>query len=102
MPNEENLKSNSERTPKERKELAKKAGKKSGEVRRARKLLRDELLLLLASGNTQEKISLALIQKAINGDTKAFEVIRDTIGEKPKDIIENVTPPVIEIKGIKI
>lgn len=92
MPNEENLKPNSERTPKEREELARKAGKKSGEVRRERKLLRDELLLLLSTGNTQEKISLALIQKAIKGDTKAFEIIRDTIGEKPTDkqIIEGI------------
>ena len=52
MPNEENLKPNSERTPKEREELARKAGKKSGEVRRERKLLKDELLLLLSTGNT--------------------------------------------------
>jgi hypothetical protein len=42
-------------------------------------------LLLLAQGNTQEKISLALIQKALKGDTKAFEVIRDSIGEKPTE-----------------
>ena len=28
---------------------------------------------------------MALIEKAQSGDTKAFEVIRDTIGEKPVD-----------------
>ena len=33
-------------------------------------------------------MSLALISKALTGDTKAFEVIRDTIGEKPKEQIE--------------
>jgi hypothetical protein len=43
---------------------------------------------LLSQGNTQEKMSLALIEKAMNGDTKAFEVIRDSIGEKPTDKIE--------------
>ena len=102
MPNEENLKPNSERTPKERRELAQKAGKKSGEVRRERKALKEELMLILASGDIQNRISLALIDKALAGDVKAFEVIRDTIGEKPKDVIENVAPPVINIKGIKI
>lgn len=83
MQNIENLKKNSERTPEERKELAKKAGIASGKKRAARKSLKEELLLLLNSGNTQEKISLALIEKALQGDIKAFEVIRDTVGEKP-------------------
>ena len=42
-------------------------------------------MLLLENGNTQNKISLALIKKALKGNIKAFEVIRDTIGEKPAD-----------------
>ena len=33
-------------------------------------------------------MSLAMIEKAMKGDTKAFEVIRDSIGEKPKDKLE--------------
>ena len=66
------------------------AGKRSGEVRRARKTLREELLLLLSQGNVQEKIILAMIDKCLKGDTKAYEVIRDTIGEKPKDQVENL------------
>lgn len=60
-------------------------GIKSGIAKRARKDLKNELLLLLSSGNTQEKISLALIQEALNGNVKAFECIRDTIGEKPRE-----------------
>lgn len=60
-------------------------GIKSGIARRARKTLKEELLLLLSSGNTQEKISLAIIQEALNGNVKAFESIRDTIGEKPRE-----------------
>lgn len=60
-------------------------GIKSGIAKRARKTLKEELLLLLSSGNTQEKISLALIQEALNGNVKAFESIRDTIGEKPRE-----------------
>ena len=83
MTNNKNLKLNSERTPKERKELAQKAGIKSGIARRKRKALKDELILLLSQGNIQEKISLAIIAKALTGDVRAFEIIRDTIGEKP-------------------
>lgn len=86
--NESNLIPNSERTPKERQELARKAGIASGKARAARKTLKEELLLLLANGDTQEKISLSLIQQALEGNTKAFEIIRDTIGEKPKEEIE--------------
>ena len=70
------------------KELQKKAAEKQRENIAKRKTLKEELLLLLSQGNTQEKISLALIQKALNGDTKAFEVIRDSIGEKQTDKIE--------------
>lgn len=77
------------------------AGKRSGEVRRARKTLREELLVLLSQGDTQERISLAQLEKALNGDTKAYEVIRDTIGEKPTDKVEQSgeTKVVITLQG---
>ena len=42
---------------------------------------------MLSAGDTQKDINLALIQRALNGDTKAYEVVRDTIGEKPVDKI---------------
>ena len=45
--------------------------------------------MLLEQGNTQENIITALIDKAQSGDVRAFEVIRDTIGEKPTDKHEN-------------
>ena len=85
MANEQNLR------PAEYKlslEEAKKGGIKSGEARRARKTLKETLLMMLEEGNTQNDITLALLQKALNGDTKAYEVIRDTVGEKPTDKIE--------------
>lgn len=77
-----------ERTEDELKEIAKRGGIKSGEVRRARKTLKQELLALLSNDKMQEKISTALIEKASKGNTKAFEVIRDTIGEKPTEKLE--------------
>ena len=86
MANETNLKPI--RTKSEARERGRKGGIKSGEVRRERKTLKEELIVLLQQGNTQEKISLALLEKAMNGDTKAYEIIRDTIGEKPKENID--------------
>lgn len=84
----ENLKPFNELTEDEQRELSRKGGIASGEARRKRKTLKEELLLLLSQDNFQEKISLALLQKATTGDTKAFEVIRDTVGEKPKENID--------------
>ena len=95
--NEKNLIPNSERTPSELREMARKGGLASVEARRKRKTLKEELLLMLSEGETQQSVTLALIEKAMSGDTKAFEVIRDTIGEKPVDkvMIADVEPSVI-------
>lgn len=89
--NESNLLRPEDLTPEELRERARKAGIASGKARRERKTLREELLLLLEKGDTQEKISLAMIKEALEGNTKAFEVIRDTIGEKPIDKTADVT-----------
>ena len=86
MANEQNLKPI--RSEKEAREKGKQGGIKSGEARRKRKTLRDELIALLETEKYNEKISLAMIKEAIGGNTKAFEVIRDTIGEKPKEKLE--------------
>lgn len=84
----------------EQRERSRKAGRKSGEARRARKTLREELLHLLtveiASSDgkkktTQEAMSAALIKQALVGNTKAYEIIRDTIGEKPVDNVSIVS-----------
>lgn len=76
------------RSEKEAREKGKKGGIKSGEIRRKRKTLREELISLLEKDYTSEKISLSLVQQALKGNIKAFEVIRDTIGEKPNSNIE--------------
>jgi hypothetical protein len=75
------------RTSEEARKRGRAGGIKSGQVRRERKTLRDELLALLSAGDTQKDMNLALIQRALDGDTKAYEVVRDTIGEKPVDKI---------------
>ena len=96
MANEQNLKPVSSK--KEARERGRKGGLASVEARRKRKTLKEELLLILSEGETQQSVTLALIEKAMSGDTKAFEVIRDTIGEKPIDkvMISDVEPSVIE------
>lgn len=90
-PGSENLIPLNERTKEEQKKIATMGGIASGKSRAARKTLKEELLLLLENEDIQKKISLALIDRAMTYDTmgnKAFEVIRDTIGEKPKEEIE--------------
>ena len=95
MANEQNLKP--VKSKKEARERGRKGGLASGEARRKRKTLKEELLLMLSDGETQQSVTLALIEKAMSGDTKAFEVIRDTIGERPIDkvMIADVEPSVI-------
>lgn len=74
MANPQNLVPNSARTPKQRRENARKAGKASGAKRKRLKTLAEELRWLLqldivdASGqkvNTQQAISTALIKAAL-------------------------------------
>jgi hypothetical protein len=95
--NPQNLIPTTKRSKEEARRISSNGGKKSGEVRRKRKALREELLALLSAGNTQKNISLALIDQALNGNVKAFETIRDTIGEKPveKVVMSEVDPNVI-------
>lgn len=77
---------------------ARAAGLKSQAVQKKRRTMKQDLITLLeaviegkdgTSKRAQEHISLALIAKAMNGDTRAFEVIRDTIGEKPVEKVES-------------
>ena len=83
MANEHNLQpvKNSE----EAKRRGRNGGLASAEAYRRRKSLKEELLLLLSSKDLQKKISVALIDEAIKGNVKAYETIRDTIGEKPRE-----------------
>ena len=92
-----------ELTESQQREIASKGGKASVEAKRKRKTLKEELLLMLSEGETQQSVTLALIEKAMSGDTKAFEVIRDTIGERPVDkvMIADVEPSVIaEVEAV--
>lgn len=89
-----------------------KGGKKSARKRQERKTLREGLLLLLnepltdKDGNksdktTQDAIIAGLVKRAAAGDSRAFEIIRDTIGEKPVEKIANVTPKAETIENVE-
>lgn len=87
MANEKNLRPfrKGELSKEEATKRGSKGGKKSVQKRRERKALKEQLLLLLENGNAQEELCTSLLEKALSGDVRAFEVIRDTIGEKPVD-----------------
>lgn len=96
-------------TPEQRKEIAAKAGKVSAEKNRQRKemkeMFEDLMTLPVKNGKVVEEIksiadakgsdgktknllvgqvcALAMIKKAMSGDVRAMEFIRDTMGEKP-------------------
>ena len=89
MAREDNLISFNAVSVEEHRKMAHNGGIKSGEVRKARKTLREELLLLLKNGDTQTNITIALLKEAEKGNIKAYEVMRDTIGEKPIEKIDN-------------
>lgn len=103
MANEQNLK------PCEHKftqEEAKKGAKNSAKSRRDKKMLKDCFELLLEGkremdGKTltgAQAMALTLFEKALGGDVKAAEFVRDTAGQKPVDkvIIADVDPTVID------
>ena len=112
MANEENLKPfTSEQSLEEAVSKGRKGGIASGKARREKKAMKDTLETLLSMSlkegkiddvetiqgiaalkgkniTVQEAIMLAQINKAIKGDTKAAEYIRDTSGNKPTTVQE--------------
>jgi len=108
--NKSNLIPNSERSPEEVRENGRKGGIASGKARRRKKLIKEQLELLLSlplkDENAKMKLKqlgidadnldnqmamiIAIWNKALKGDVQAFNSIRDTVGEKPKDVIENI------------
>lgn len=92
MANEQNLKPIT--SSQMARELQEKSVEKRKENQEKEKTFKAMLLLALEEINKEtgktrrEEINDAIIDKALKGDTKAYEVIRDTVGEKPTDKIE--------------
>ena len=75
-------------------EEASKGGKRSAEVRRENKLIKDRILERMGEKDWNVMID-NLIARA-QEDTKSFETLRDTIGQKPKESLE------VQGEGIEI
>ena len=111
--NPENLKPQNKRTKEEQREIARKGGQASGKARRNKALLKDCINILMEQKvideetgkkiTGAEQLSVNLWKKAVSEmDTakaaKAFEVLRDTSGQKPieKVMVAEVDQNVID------
>lgn len=89
---------NARKTPEERKESARKAGKASGQAKRDTRTMKEILLQLLSEPAPEEEVKkydlpegssnnlvimAAAAKKAKDGDIRAGEFVRDTIGQMP-------------------
>jgi hypothetical protein len=102
----ENLIPLNQLTKEEQREICSKGGKASVQKRKEKKLLKDTIIEFLEtvnpdSGNSfQIDLVNSMLQKALEGDVSAFNTIRDTAGQKPKEEIQAVVMPMINIKGL--
>jgi hypothetical protein len=105
MVNEQNLIKNSERTPSERRENAKKAGVASGKARRKKANLKKAFETILqadvASPNVKKQLeklgfdttnemalAMVMMQKAMKGNVRAFEQISKLTTTDAKDSLD--------------
>lgn len=64
-------------------------GKKSGEARREKKIIKEEILKRMSEKDWEEMMT-NMIQRA-KGTDKGFEVFRDSIGQKPAQEVNLVS-----------
>lgn len=105
MANDQNLIKNSERTPSERREIAKKAGVASGKSRRKKANLKKAFETILqadvASPNVKKQLedlgfdttnemalAMVMMQKAMKGNVRAFEQISKLTTTDAKDSLD--------------
>lgn len=96
MANEGNLRG--AYSPSEARENGSKGGKASAASKRRKKEFRDVFQALLygkqfpdSNGKLftgTEALAMKVFQLALKGDLRAFEIIRDTVGQKPVDKVE--------------
>ena len=102
MANEENLIPFNKRTEKEQREYARKGGQRSGEVRRKRKAMKEQMEMLLSlpfkqsealdfmkdlgieedNLDNQMALIVAMYGKALKGDVQAFNTIREVVQDE--------------------
>lgn len=102
MANEQNLIPFNKRTAREQREYARKGGRKSGEVRRKRKAMKEQMEILLSlpfkqsealdfmkdlgieedNLDNQMALIVAMYGKALKGDVQAFNTIREVVQDE--------------------
>ena len=108
MPNKRppNAEATQFRSGKQAVENGRKGGIASGEARKAKKSLREAMQILMDAdltgkdGKTMtgtEAMAARAFQAALKGDWKAWELVRDTAGQKPVErvMVADVEPSVI-------
>lgn len=104
--NDENLIPLNKLTKSEQREICSKGGKASGLARKKKKLIKDTIEEFLETvnpetgNNFQIDVVAAMLKKALDGDVSAFNSLRDTAGQKPKEDVAVVNMPIINIKGL--
>lgn len=97
MANTQNLKT---LTSEEARKYGRKGGIASGKARAMRKTFKDAINESL-DDKTLTAMIKAMIKETKKGNTRAFELLRDTVGEKPIEQVQNLNPPVIKIERPK-
>lgn len=110
--NDENLIPLNKRAKSEQREIQTAGGIANGKKRKEKRLMRDALSDLMKMQVTDENIIqtledmgienkdnqtalvVGIFLKALRGDVRAGEFIRDTMGEKPVDVVQQLDPPV--------
>ena len=94
-----------DRSPEEARAAGAAGGRKSGESRRRKKTFAEGLRAILdmpaqdpatlealkalgLDGTVRDVLNLAQIKQAEKGDAEAFRLVRDTVGEKPREGLE--------------
>lgn len=103
--NPENMRPMNTLSVEEQKKICSAGGKASGKARRDKRKLRDCLEVLLEAKVTDdetgkkvtgaEAMTKALFQRALAGDDKAWELFRDTVGQKPIDRVEQTNTNIV-------
>lgn len=81
--------------PERDREIHRKGALATAEKKRKRRTLREDLIALLSkkcednNETYQDAMISAILAQAINGNVKAATFVRDTIGEKPVEKVEN-------------
>lgn len=106
-PNPQNLIPLNKRSKEEQRKIQQSGGLANAKKIKEKKLIKDTINEFLsavnpATGNNfQVDLVMAQLNKAIiDGDTAAFNALRDTAGQKPKEDVQVVNMPIINIKGL--